>query len=257
MRQYGGLVGALIYTLPCVRADAAQAIGLLARALTFPTPELLEDARATLTYLAQTAPLGVTFSSSAPDAGVLRAYSDSDWAVGHSTTGYVITLAGGAIGYASKRQPCIATSSTEAEIIAASTCATEIAYFRGLLAEMGLEQHEPTPLLVDNKGAIELSRDRKSCHRSRHVDRRFFKVRELQFAGVLRVQHVPTADNTADLLTKGLAPDPFFKHTRSLLAGVWAVRELPRGVMTGVREWGPTRVSWRPRAVSMPAARIF
>ena len=56
-------------------------------------------------------------------------------------------------------------SSTEAEIIAASSCACEIVYVRALLAEMGLEQERPTVLGVDNKGAIELTRDRKSCHR--------------------------------------------------------------------------------------------
>ena len=33
MKGFGGLVGSLIYTLPCVRVDAAQSIGLLARAL--------------------------------------------------------------------------------------------------------------------------------------------------------------------------------------------------------------------------------
>ena len=42
---------------------------------------------------------------------------------------------------------------------------------------------KPPLLFVDNSGAVELSRDRKSCHRSRHVDRRYFKVRELQALG--------------------------------------------------------------------------
>ena len=74
------------------------------------------------------------------------------------------------IGYRSTRQPFIAMSSTEAEIIAASACAMEIAHFRVLFAEMGLTQEKPTVLYVDNSGAVELSRDRKSCHRSRHVD---------------------------------------------------------------------------------------
>ena len=63
---------------------------------------------------------------------------------------------------------------------------------RTLLAEMGLAMLEPTPLGIDNKGAVELARDRKSCHRSRHVDRRFFKVREFEASGVLKVHFVPT-----------------------------------------------------------------
>ena len=74
-----------------------------------------------------------------------------------------------------------------------------------------------TELLVDNSGAVELSRDRKSCHRSRHVDRRYFKVRELGFEGNLHVEHVNTADNSADILTKPLKAEAFYKHRARLL----------------------------------------
>jgi hypothetical protein len=80
-----------------------------------------------------------------------------------------------------------------------------------------MRQLEPTPLFVDNSGAVELSRDRKSCHRSRHVDRRYFKVRELSFEGVLRVEHIDTAENEADLLTKPLATASYFKHRSRLM----------------------------------------
>ena len=102
-------------------------------------------------------------------------------------------------------------SSTEAEIIAASACAIELVHFRRLAEEMGLPQ-DVTTLKVDNSGAVELARDRKSCHRSRHVDRRFFKVRELAYEGELRVEHVPTADNSSDLLTKVLPLPAYVRH---------------------------------------------
>ena len=66
-------------------------------------------------------------------------------------------------------------------------------------------------------GAVELSRDRKSCHRSRHVDRRYFKVRELQSEGVLKVIHVPTESNRADIMTKSLDTDAFLRHRDALM----------------------------------------
>ena len=69
---------------------------------------------------------------------------------------------------------------------------------RALLEDLGLKQGI-TPLYVDNSGAVELSRDRKSCHRSRHVDRRYFKVRELVAHKELVVHHIDTADNPADI----------------------------------------------------------
>ena len=74
-----------------------------------------------------------------------------------------------------------------------------------------------TTLYVDNSGAVELSRDRKSCHRSRHVDRRFFKVRELEASGVVKVTHVPTELNHADVLTKTLTPEAFRRHRAALM----------------------------------------
>ena len=154
----------------------------------------------------------MTIDGNLEDAGVLEAESDSDWAVGHSTTGFLLFLCGCAVVYSSKRQPCIALSSTEAEIIAASAASVEIVYVRTLLRELGLEQQRPTTLRVDNSGAVELSRDRKSCHRSRHVDRRFFKVRELSAAGVLTVQHAPTELNCAFFFTKPLDETTFLRH---------------------------------------------
>ena len=49
---------------------------------------------------------------------------------------------------------------------------------RTLGGPVGVPQTAPTVLYVDNQGAVELSKDAKTCHRSRHVLRRFFKVRE-------------------------------------------------------------------------------
>jgi hypothetical protein len=165
-----------------------------------------------IVYLAQTASLGVTFDGSADNAGVLQGMSDSDWAVGHSTSGWMLFLAGAAVVYSSKRQPCIALSSTEAEIIAASACAVQIQHAVVLMRELGLCAEEPVKLHVDNTGTVALARDRKSCHKSRHVDRRYFKVRELAAEGVLSVDYVGTHENTSDVLTKVLPVDAHWKH---------------------------------------------
>ena len=217
LQSYRGKIGALIYTSPCTRPDACCAIGRLARAQTFPTPELEAMADQVIVYLAQTATVGITFDGSAEGASQLRAATDSDWAVGHSTTGWACILANATFAYASKRQQCIALSSTEAEIIAASACAVELTHFRGLLKEMGLPQNEPSPIDVDNSGAVELSRDLKSCHRSRHVDRRYFKVRELTYEGEVAVRKIDTKLNPADVLTKPLPQDAFDRHVKTLM----------------------------------------
>eukprot|EP00965_Chrysotila_dentata_P137366 4543900-Pleurochrysis_carterae.AAC.1 len=71
---------------------------------------------------------------------------------------------GAAVSYGSKRQHCNSLSSTKAEIIAASHTAAGVIYLRGLLAEMGRKEVRATPIYVDNSGAEELSKERRSCH---------------------------------------------------------------------------------------------
>mmetsp|Transcript_18812 Transcript_18812/g.28333 ORF Transcript_18812/g.28333 Transcript_18812/m.28333 type:complete len:218 (-) Transcript_18812:361-1014(-) len=207
------MIGALIYAVPSCRADVAQAVGVLARALTFPTQAMFLAAQRVLTYLAQTKSRGITYDGDVQGGGVLEAYSDSDWSVQHSTTGWVVLFGGAVVAWRSRKQHSISMSSTEAEIIAASDCALELVYLRGLLAEMGFPQDKPTILHVDNAGAVELSRDLKSCQRSRHVERRYLKVRELAAAKVVDVQFVPTADNIADAFTKVMTDSKaFLRH---------------------------------------------
>ena len=167
-------------------------------------------------YLAQHPDDGPTYDPSARDQP-LTGYVDSDWSVGHSTSGWAIMYCGAVIAYGSKRQPSISLSSTEAEIFAASHAAAEIVYLRGLLLEMGVDVSQPTILYVDNKGAVELSKDAKSCQRSRHIDRRYLKVREWVAMGQVRVEYVETTQNPADALTKALDPATFRRHVSTLM----------------------------------------
>lgn len=81
---------------------------------------------------------------------------------------------------------------------------------------------EPTVLYVDNSGAVELSKDVKSCNRSRHVERRYFHVRE-QVAvalgvGEITVKYKETKENHAsDALTKPLDGKIFAHHVQALM----------------------------------------
>eukprot|EP00965_Chrysotila_dentata_P056706 1880987-Pleurochrysis_carterae.AAC.1 len=77
---------------------------------------------------------------------------------------------------------------------------------------MGHAQNDPTPLYVDNSGAVELSKERRSCQRSRHVDRRDLKVREYVAHGSIEVRKIHTDDNTADLVTTSLPAHVRRKH---------------------------------------------
>ena len=174
-------------------------------------------------YAGQTSSDGVVFAQNG--AAELVGYSDSDWHVAHSTSAHCIKFGEACVGYGSRRQHCISMSSTEAEVIAASQAALEMVYMRKLLREMGYELNKPTVLYVDNTGAVELSKHRKSCNRSRHVLRRYLKVRELVAQGEVEVKWIDTKENIADLLSKGTIEAAQFDYLKSnIMSGVTKTR---------------------------------
>eukprot|EP00965_Chrysotila_dentata_P125945 4162772-Pleurochrysis_carterae.AAC.1 len=80
---------------------------------------------------------------------------------------------------------------------------------------MGREEARATPMYVDNSEAVELSKERRSCQRSRHVDRRDLKVREYMAQGDIEVRKIGTDDNVADEFTKSLSSSVHHKHVNA------------------------------------------
>ena len=103
-----------------------------------------------------------------------------------------------------------------------------------LLREMGVDVDEPTVLLVDNSGAVELFKHQKACHRSRHVKRRYLKVRELVAEGEVVVQWFATKENPSDLLSKGtIEPAQFNRMSSS--ARSWMASAAPHRARADMR----------------------
>ena len=49
------------------------------------------------------------------------------------------------------------------------------------------------------------------------MDRRYFKVRELSYEGLVCVEHIDTKLNSADLLTKSLGTELYHTHRTRLM----------------------------------------
>ena len=116
-------------------------MGLLCRVLAYPDEALYEQALRVLYYLGRHRDVGLTYEC---DTAELRGYTDSDWAERHSTSGSVFLYNRAAVSWSCKKQPCVALSSCEAEIIAASEAAKEATYLRNFLEELGLGSDAPT-----------------------------------------------------------------------------------------------------------------
>eukprot|EP00253_Pinus_taeda_P030895 PITA_30895 len=118
-----------------------------------------------------------------------------------STTGYVFTLAGGAISWMSKLQETIALSTTEAEYIAASDASKEAIWLKGLLNEIGRMQKKLN-VLCDSQSAIHLATNPAYHSRTKHIDVRYHFLRHVIDGGKVALKKVNTRENCADIFTK-------------------------------------------------------
>ena len=114
------------------------------------------------------------------------------------------------MSWGSKKQPTVALSSCEAEIVAASEAAKEAVYLSRFFGELDASGGQPVDMAVDNQSAIHCSYNDEQHKRMKHVERRHFYVRECVENHQLRVPFVRSADNLADFFTKPLAASVFF-----------------------------------------------
>jgi hypothetical protein len=134
-----------------------------------------------------------------------------------STTGFAFTLAGGIVAYRSKTQSLTATSSTEAEFIAAVSAAKTAKYLRAILLQLGFAPNGPTPIYEDNMSAIKMVNARIPTERSRHIDIQHFAIQDWKDRGVIELRHIPGIINPADDLTKPLGWILHLRHVRRLM----------------------------------------
>ena len=101
------------------------------------------------------------------------------------------------ISWASKKQPSVALSSCEAEIMAASEAAKEAVYLGSFLGELDGHDGSPIDLRLDNKAAGDLAYNPEHHPKTKHIDRRHFYVRECVEDLKIRVPFVASHDNLA------------------------------------------------------------
>jgi len=148
------------------------------------------------------------------------AYVDADYGgcrdTRRSTSGYVFTMAGGAVTWSSKRQATVALSTVEAEYVAMSRCAQQMVWMHTWLEEVRVEHDVPGVIKGDSRGAIALVKNTKDHGKVKHIDIRHHYIRELVKSGSIIFEQIPSADNIADLFTKPLPRDTHHRFLKGL-----------------------------------------
>lgn len=207
---YRSLTGALQY-LTFTRPDIAYAVQKICLFMHDPRESHFNALKQILRYLKGTLSQGLWMFRSA--SSELVAYSDADWAgyptTRRSTSGYCISLSPNLLSWSSKCQVTIYRSSTEAEYRGVANAVSETTWICTLLLEMKIPLPRATIVLCDNVSAIYMTSNPVQHQRTKHIEIDIHFVCEKVAIGQVKVLHVPSARQFADIFTKGL-PTPLF-----------------------------------------------
>ncbi|KAE9108357.1 hypothetical protein PF010_g11932 [Phytophthora fragariae] len=139
---------------------------------------------------------------------VLEGYCDSDWAndpeTRRSTTGFMFTLAGGAVSRMSRRQSIVALSTAEAEYVAACEATMEAVAESNILQKILPQKCLKLRIGIDNQAAHTMATNPTYSRRTRHIELRWHFVREQVERGVIELHKIRGDVNPADTFTKPL-----------------------------------------------------
>ncbi|GJZ32567.1 ribonuclease H-like domain-containing protein [Tanacetum coccineum] len=226
--QYRSLAGSIQY-LTFTRPDISYAVQQVCLYMQDPREPHFASLKRFLRYVRGTLDYGLQlFSSSTTD---LVAYSDANWAgcptTQRSTSGYYVFLGNNLLSWSSKRQLTLSRSSAEAEYRGVTNAVAETCWLRNLLRELHTPLTSATLVYCDNVSVVYLSCNPVQYQRTKHIKIDIHFVCDLVAAGQVRVLHVPSRYQFADIFTKGL-PSALFEEFRSSLS-IWCPPALTAG----------------------------
>ncbi|GKE91284.1 hypothetical protein Tco_1572379, partial [Tanacetum coccineum] len=130
---------------------------------------------------------------------------DSDYAGANldrkSTTGGCQFLDRRLISWQSKKQTIVATSTTEAEYVAAAICCGQVLWIQNQMLDYGFNFMNTT-IYIDNESTICIVKNPVYHSKTKHIAIRHHFIRDAYEKKLIQVLKIHTDDNVADLLTK-------------------------------------------------------
>ena len=159
---------------------------------------------------------GAFFYCGAPVGSFSDASFADDIDKRRSTAGILVLFNGTAIMWTSKTLKTIALSSQDAELMALSDCSREILFLQNLLDSVGYSVPKVT-LHGDNVGSLFVAENPGDHHKTKHIEVRYFFVRQKVEEGKVILKYVPTTEQLADFLTKALPREPHQRLTAAAM----------------------------------------
>jgi hypothetical protein len=199
--QYRSLTGALQY-LTFIRPDISYAVQQVCLHMHDPREPHLTALKRVLRYLQGTPDFGLRLRHSATIE--LIVYTDADWAgcpdTRRSTSGYAVFLGDNLVSWSWLRLMVF----------------VEASWLRQLLMELHSPLTRSSMVYCDNVSAFYVSSNPVQHQRTKHIEIDLHFVRDKVAIGDVRVLHVPTTSQFADIFTKGLSSSLFTDFRSSL-----------------------------------------
>lgn len=209
---YQEAVGSILYLAQCTRPDVSFSVTNVSQFNQNHGQAHWKAVKRILRYLKGTLNCKLTYSRDSKFEH-LTGYSDADWGSSFcnfaSCSGYVFLWHGGAISWASKKQPTVATSTAESEYLALTAASKEALWLVELKDEIINDGKPMIRIMCDNKGAIDLTKSGAFNARTKHISIRHYFIKELVERKEIQVKHESTDKMIADYLTKAV---PIQKH---------------------------------------------
>ena len=216
---YLSAIGSLMYLAIGTRPDIAYAVGLLSRFNSCPARVHWHAVQHVFKYLKGTSDYGLEFGPSTSGGVTPTVFSDSDYAgdteKARSTSGYATFIGASCVNWSSRRQDVEAKSTTEAELIAANSGASDGTWLVQLMEELGYPS-SPFQLHIDNASTLKVAKNPEHHGKMQHILTKHYWIRDQVELGKLEMEWVSSEDNCADILTKCLSPDAH-QHQCTLL----------------------------------------
>ena len=208
--KFQRLVGRLIY-LSHTRPNIAFAVSMVSQFMHSPGHDHFDAAYRILRYLKGTPGRGLMFIKR--DSLQIEVYTDADWAGSttdrRSTSGYCTFVGGNLVTWRSKKQSVVAQSSAKTEFRSLAHGICEAMWIKRLIEDLKISVSLPMKIYCDNKAAISIAHNPILHDRTKHIEVDKHFIKEKIESGLICVPYVPTTQQTADILTKGLYKKQF------------------------------------------------
>ena len=231
------IVAKLLYVAVRARMDLLLPVIFLCTRVSKSTTQDRAKLKRLLEYICST--MDLTYTIGADSMGKLRAWVDASYAVHpdmKSHTGGIMSFGRGGLVGRSGKQKLNTKSSTEAELVGASDYLPNVVWTKHFLEAQGYTISEII-LEQDNESAIKMEKNGRASAgpRSRHIEIRYFWIKDRTEQAGVKIRHCPTLHMLGDFFTKPLE-GALFRTFCDAILGYTHVETLARPIVPPTEE---------------------